>query len=65
MRSGVSDMIVLLPNQVLFVEFKDLKGKQSENQKEFQQIVTNLGFEYHLVRSLEEFQNIIKNKYFL
>lgn len=65
MRSGVSDMIMLLPNEVLFIEFKDSKGKQSDNQKEFEQIVTNLGFEYHLVRSLEQFQEIIKNKEFL
>lgn len=62
MRSGVSDMIVLLPNKILFIEFKDSKGKQSENQKEFQQIVTNLGFEYHLVRSLDEFKCIIEKQ---
>jgi hypothetical protein len=58
MRSGVSDMIVLKPNKVSFVEFKDHKGRQSDNQKEFEQIVTDLGFEYHLVRSLDDFKNI-------
>ena len=62
MKSGVSDMIVLQPNRVIFIEFKDQTGKQSENQKEFQQIVTNLGFEYHLVRSLDEFKCIIEKQ---
>lgn len=60
MRSGVSDMIVLLPNKVLFIEFKDEKGKQSDNQIEFEQIVTDLGFDYYLVRSLEQFKKIIE-----
>lgn len=63
--AGVSDLIIIQPNRVLFVELKIDKGKQSDNQKEFEQIVTNLGFEYHLVRSLEQFQEIIKNKEFL
>lgn len=58
MRSGVSDMIVLQPNKISFVEFKDHKGRQSDNQKEFEQIVTALGFEYHLIRSLDDFKNI-------
>jgi hypothetical protein len=62
MRSGVSDMIMLLPNKVLFIEFKDAKGRQSDNQKEFEEIVTNLGFEYHLIRSLETFQELFSLK---
>lgn len=60
MRSGVSDMIVLLPSKVLFIEFKDEKGKQSDSQIEFEQIVTDLGFDYHVVRSLEQFKKIIE-----
>ena len=56
MRSGVSDMIVLKPNKVLFIEFKDEKGKQSDNQKVFEKTVSDLGFEYHVVRSFEEFK---------
>jgi len=58
--AGVSDLIVVQPNKILFVELKIEKGKQSESQKEFESIVTNLGFEYHLVRSLEQFKQIIK-----
>jgi hypothetical protein len=56
MRAGVSDMIILFPNRVVFCEFKDHKGRQSDKQQEFEQIVTALGFEYWLIRSLEEFK---------
>ena len=59
MTAGVSDSIVILPNKTLYVEFKTPTGIQSDKQKEFQQIVTNLGHEYHVVRSLEQFKEII------
>lgn len=59
MVNGVSDTIVVLPNKTLFCEFKVQDGRQSEKQKEFQQIVTDLGHEYHVVRSLEQFKDII------
>ena len=59
MTSGVSDTIVVLPNKTLFCEFKTSVGVQSTSQKEFQQIVTDLGHEYHVVRSLEQFKYII------
>ncbi|MGL4336351.1 MAG: VRR-NUC domain-containing protein [Turicibacter sp.] len=59
MMSGVSDLIVVLNRIVLFVECKDEKGKQSENQIEFEQIVTDLKHNYFIVRSLEEFKEII------
>lgn len=59
MLAGVSDTIVVLPSVVLFVEFKDATGRQRPNQLEFQQRIELLGFRYHIVRSLEEFQEII------
>jgi hypothetical protein len=37
------------------VEVKTEKGKQSEKQIEFEQIVLALGFAYLLVRSLNDF----------
>ncbi len=57
--SGVSDLIVVLPTEVLFIEVKNEKGKQSANQIKFQKNVENLGYKYHLVRNLKEFQEII------
>lgn len=56
--SGVSDLILILPNRLIFCEVKAEKGKQSESQKEFQKRVEILGFEYWLVYSLQEFQNM-------
>lgn len=64
LKAGVSDVIVLLPGKVLFVEFKAEKGAQTAKQRDFQQVVEALGFEYHICRSLEEFQKIIKKNTF-
>lgn len=57
--SGASDLLVVLPNKVMFVELKNAKGKQSDKQKRFELGVKKLGHEYHLVRSLEEFKSIL------
>jgi hypothetical protein len=58
--AGVSDLIVILPNRALiFVEVKDNTGKQSDKQRAFECRVDSLGYRYVVVRSLEEFKNII------
>lgn len=58
--SGVSDLICIMPNfKLVFVEVKTEKGVQSEKQKWFQKLVELFGFEYHLVRSLEEFKVLV------
>ena len=59
LKSGASDLIVLFPNRVIFCEVKTPTGVQSEAQKDFQEQVEKLGFEYILVRSLLDFQNKI------
>lgn len=56
---GVSDLIIIQPNKILFIEVKTVTGKQSENQKKFQKKVELLGFEYYVVRSLEDFKALI------
>lgn len=60
MKAGVSDLIVILPNKILFVELKTLKGTQSDKQKDFERAVVDLGFDYLLIRSLHEFKQKIK-----
>ena len=61
--SGVSDTIIILPNRnIIFCEFKDEKGIQSDKQKEFQEIVTNLNHEYILIRNEEEFKNTMLSR---
>jgi hypothetical protein len=54
--SGASDLIILEPGVAKFVEMKTETGTQSKDQKEFQQIVEALGFQYFLIRSLEQFK---------
>lgn len=59
MLSGVSDLICIYNSQLLFVECKDEKGKQSDKQLDFERKVKSNGFEYVVVRSLEQFKWII------
>lgn len=61
LKAGVSDTIVVLPNKVLFIEFKTKTGYQSEGQKEFEKIVTDNKHEYYIVRSLDQFKEIINS----
>lgn len=58
--SGVSDTIIILPNgNIIFCEFKDATGKQSEAQIIFETKIINLNHEYILIRNEEEFKNAI------
>jgi hypothetical protein len=57
--SGVSDLILVLPRRVVFIELKVPGGKQSDAQVEFERNVGNRGHEYYLVYSLIEFKQII------
>lgn len=43
----------------MFVEFKTETGKQSDAQKEWQTIIENQRYLYRVVRSLEEFKELI------
>jgi hypothetical protein len=58
LKAGVSDLIVVM-NKIIFVEVKTEIGTQSKKQKDFEKIVTNLGYEYWIVKSLKEFQSCI------
>jgi len=62
MLKGVSDLIIVLPGKVIFCEMKDDKGRQKPEQVKFENKVVALGHEYWLVRSEEEFQELIKNE---
>lgn len=57
---GVSDLICINDGEVIFVECKDAKGKQSDKQIKFEEVVKTQGYRYILVRSLEEFKNKLK-----
>jgi hypothetical protein len=60
MRRGVSDMVLMFPKGVhVYCEFKTPDGVQSDAQKDFEAICKALGNEYHIVRSLERFKDIV------
>jgi hypothetical protein len=52
-------MILVTPEKVFFIEVKNAKGKQSEDQEKFQNRVESMGYSYFLVRSLQEFKQSI------
>ena len=57
-RKGTSDLVVVM-NKVIFIEMKDPKGSQSDDQIDFEEVVTGLGHNYHIIRSLEQFKQLI------
>lgn len=58
--AGASDLIVILPNgKLFFIELKIEKGIQSDKQKDFENRVSDLGFEYKIIRTLDEFKNFV------
>lgn len=59
---GASDLVVIMKNLIIFVEVKTEIGVQSKEQIGFENDIKNLGFEYYLVRSLEEFKQMIEYK---
>lgn len=57
--AGVADLIFLLPRHGyhgLCIEMKTDIGKQSDKQKEWQKKVTDQGYDYIVIRSLEVFK---------
>ena len=60
-KKGSSDFIVATKDaKTLWIEVKNEKGKQNENQIEFQSKIEKLGHIYFIVRSVEDVQEILK-----
>lgn len=57
--AGVSDMLFMHKGKTYCFELKNKFGTQSDKQKWWQSIVQVEGFNYHIVRSLDEFKNHI------
>jgi hypothetical protein len=61
-RKGAPDMVYMLTNgQVAFIEFKAPKGRQSPEQKAFEKQADKQHIEYHIIRSFEQFKELIVN----
>lgn len=72
MRKGVPDLVFCKPKVTngeefysvtcgIFIEFKYGAAKQTKDQKAFEELTLVNGYKYHVVRTLEDFQQIIKN----
>jgi hypothetical protein len=59
--AGVSDMVMLIPNGVIWIEWKIDTGRQSKQQVQFQSLVEELGMKYYIVRTQEEFISLVLN----
>ena len=59
--AGVADIIILIQDNILFVEMKTAKGQQSKLQKDFEKKVNTLGFGYVICRSLQDFVLTVEN----
>ncbi len=56
---GLSDLTLFAKGgTAIFIEIKTPSGHQSKQQKRFQSAVEKLGYEYIILRSLEEAENL-------
>jgi len=63
--SGVADLFLSVPSSDyhgFYIEMKTQTGKQTENQKQFEQSVTAQGYKYAICRGVDEFMSLI-NEY--
>ena len=64
-RAGFPDLFLYIARHGfhgLAIELKTAKGRQSEQQKYYQYMLEEQGYRYKVVRSLDEFRNVI-NEY--
>jgi hypothetical protein len=57
--AGVADMEYNRGSVTVFIEFKSEGGSQRKEQKHFQSQVEAEGFPYHIVRSFQQFKDLI------
>ena len=62
-RAGIPDLVVVLPENIFFIEMKFGKGTQGPNQKIIEKILKRLGFNYYIARTFDEFENIVNYEY--
>jgi len=56
---GAPDLIVIGHNRIYFMEVKRHNGKQSPAQMAVQQMIEERGFDYYVVRSLDDALSIV------
>lgn len=58
---GVADLLFFFDNKFYCIELKTLTGRQSDKQKMWKETISNQGGRYFIVRTLKEFQYIIRS----
>lgn len=48
--------------ETIFIEIKTPTGRQSKAQKHFEEYIKNLGYEYYVVRSVEDALKIVEGR---
>ena len=61
-NAGVSDIVLILFAETIWIEMKTQNGTQSDEQIDFQSKVEARLHKYYLVRSLAEFQELVTTK---
>lgn len=62
---GAPDLVLCLPEKIIFIEVKSEKGRLSDNQKIFQMKCSTMNLPYFVIRSLQEFKDILRNNLFV
>lgn len=60
LQPGRSDLVLYWQGRAIMIEFKTQTGTQEPAQVKWEALIRKHGFEYHLIRSLEEFQHLIR-----
>lgn len=58
---GRSDLELNFKGKTTFIELKTESGVQSPDQKAWQTLMESHGFEYYIIRNLDEFKLLISN----
>ena len=58
--AGTADFEIIVGECTIFLELKSKNGKQNKEQKLFERKVKSFGCEYHIIRSFEELENVLK-----
>lgn len=65
--AGVPDLLLFMPSFTLLgrynglgIEMKTMRGRQTQQQKDFQEMIEAAGYKYVVVRRLEEFVIVIR-----
>ena len=59
---GRSDMVYYKNGKATMLEIKTDTGKQSQAQKEWETIIKNAGFDYVILRSLQDFKDFLNER---